>query len=145
MIFWDSSAFVKKYLREDGSNAVLRRLAGDPVVATSILSYAEIRAAFARKARERGVTGAVLERLNRAFEADWQSLIIVRVNDAILPAIRDVFGRHPLRGADAVHLASALYLARQTRSANLGFACADGRLLEAAGAEGLVAWNPLAV
>lgn len=144
MIYWDSSAFVKKYLREVGSNAVVRRLAGDPAVATSILSYAEIRAVFARKARERNVTAAVLERLNRSFDADWQSLIVVRVNDFILPAVRDVLDRHPLRGADAVHLASALYLARRTRSSNLGFACADDRLREAAGAEGLAAWNPLA-
>jgi predicted nucleic acid-binding protein len=145
LIFWDSSAFVKKYLKEEGSDAVLRRLVADPTAATSILSYAEIRAVFARKARERKVSAAALERLNRNFEADWQSLVVVRVNDFLLPTVRDVLGRHPLRGVDAVHLASALYLARQTRSKHLSFACADSALLEAAGAEGLVAWNPLAV
>ena len=143
MIYWDSSAFVKKYLREEGSNAVVDRLTGDPAVATSILSYAEIHAVFARKARERNVSAAALERLSRSFDSDWQSLVVVRVNDAILPAVRDVLIRHPLRGADAVHLASALYLARQTRSSNLCFACADDRLLQAAAAEGLKAWNPL--
>jgi predicted nucleic acid-binding protein len=144
LIYWDSSAFVKKYLREEGSDAVVRRLDDDPAVASSILSYAEIHAVFSRKARERGISAAALERLRRSFDSDWKSLVVVRVYDMILPSVREVLSRHPLRGADAVHLASALYLARQTRVTGLSFACADDRLLKAAAAEGLTAWNPLA-
>lgn len=142
MIYWDASALVKKYFREDGSGAVLDRLKGDPVAATSALSYAEIHAVFARKRRERGAAPGALQRRAQSFDGDWESLIVVRIGDALLPMVRDVLGRHPLRGADAVHLASALFLARQTRTPALCFACADERLLEAAAAEGLGAWNP---
>lgn len=143
MIYWDSSALVKKYLREEGSDAVMQRLAGDAVVTTSILSFAEIHAVFARKASERTISSMAKKLLIRSFESDWQSMVVVHVNDVILPVVRDVLSRHNLRGADAVHLASGLYLARRTKCPKLCFGCADDRLLKAAAAEGLLAWNPL--
>lgn len=143
MIYWDSSALVKKYLREEGSDVVMQRLIGDGVVATSILSFAEIHAVFARKASERVISATAQKLLIRSFESDWQSMIVVHMNEVILPVVRDVLSRHNLRGADAVHLASGLYLARRTKCPKLSFGCADDRLLKAASAEGLLAWNPL--
>lgn len=44
--------------------------------------------------------------------------------------------RHPLRAYDAIQLASALWLARESRMA-LTFVCADRRLAAAAAAAGL--------
>ena len=48
--------------------------------------------------------------------------------------------RHPLRGFDAIHLASALMLKRALGEEVI-FAAADVRLLQAAGAERLQALN----
>ncbi len=45
--------------------------------------------------------------------------------------LRPIVKRHGLRGADAVHLASALW------QGSTDFACYDSRLAEAAAAEGL--------
>jgi len=73
LIYWDSSAFVKKYLREEGSAAVVHRLTDDPAVATSILSYAEIRAVFARKASEEGAGPGSLTHSGGVGTADWTS------------------------------------------------------------------------
>ena len=56
--------------------------------------------------------------------------------DEILVAARDLIRRHPLRGFDAIHLASALSL-RAALGEEITFAAADERLLRAARAEHL--------
>jgi len=53
---------------------------------------------------------------------------------------RDLIQRHPLRGFDAVHLASALSL-KNALGEEVTFSAADGRLLRAAGAENLATLN----
>ncbi len=54
--------------------------------------------------------------------------------------------RHPLRGYDAVHLATALFLKQQLLKTGiqrpLTFLSADGNLLKAAGDEGRATDNP---
>ena len=52
--------------------------------------------------------------------------------------------RHPLRAYDAIQLSSALYANDFLRSQDLSFVfiSGDGRLIEAARAEGLAADNP---
>jgi predicted nucleic acid-binding protein len=60
----------------------------------------------------------------------------VILSDNVLGLARQMLYRHPLRSADAIHLASALLLARTTPSTNWSFVCADGRLCDAAKAEG---------
>jgi len=143
LIYWDASALVKKYLSETGSDTVRQWLAKDPVLVTSQLAYAEIHATFARKRRERDISSLDYQRVCRIFEADWQAITVVQLDDRLLPTIRSLLSRHPLRGADSVHLASALYTAEQAQLRPLPFACADNRLLQAARKEGLDGWNPL--
>ena len=46
MIYFDSSAMVKRYLDEEGSYTVNKMLDEASVVATSILTYPEILSAF---------------------------------------------------------------------------------------------------
>lgn len=143
MIYWDSSALIKKYLKEDGSDIVLQWLSVDSIVTTSQLTYAEIHATFARKMREKAISHKTFEDIRALFEADWKAMTIVRIEDKLLTKISSLLTRHPLRGADSVHLASALYVSEYSRSKSLPFACADKKLLEAAVDEGLDGWNPL--
>ena len=143
MIYWDSSALVKKYLKEEGTDRVRRWLAEDSLLVTSQLTYAEIHATFARKAREGALAPDDCKKIGQTFEADWNAMFIVHLDDVLLPGIRRVVSRHPLRGADSIHLASALYVSERIRQRPLPFACADCRLLQAVKAEGMEGWNPL--
>jgi len=79
--------------------------------------------------------------LIKAFESDWGKLFILGFDDELLPTIKKAIHRHAVRGADAVHLASALWL-RSVLQEDVVFACADARLLDAARAERLVAYDP---
>lgn len=74
------------------------------------------------------------------FESDWRAYIRVDLRDEILLLARDLIRRHPLRGFDAIHLASALSLKRALGE-EITFAAADDRLLRAAKAERLRALN----
>jgi len=143
LIYWDASALVKKYLSETGSETVRQWLAKDTVLVTSQLTYVEIHATFARKKRERDISPSDYQRVCRTFETDWQAITVVQLDDRLLPKIRYLLSRHPLRSADSVHLASALYISEQAQLRPLPFACADDRLLQAARREGLDGWNPL--
>jgi hypothetical protein len=58
------------------------------------------------------------------------------LEDNVLLLARDLIQRRPLRGFDAVHLASALSL-KIALGEEITFAAADGRLLKAAEAENL--------
>jgi len=58
------------------------------------------------------------------------------LSESVLGTARQMLYRHPLRSADAIHLASALLLARTSPAIQWTFICADGRLCDAAQAEG---------
>jgi len=141
ILFVDTSALVKLYIEEAGS-ASMAKHARTSRLAASVLAYAEIYATFGRRLREDFLTPDEHGELVGRFERDWQSVIVVAFQPALAARIPQLVGDHPLRGADAVHLASALAL----RDAGLetGFAAADDRLVRAATAEGLEVIDPRA-
>ena len=51
MIYIDSSALVKRYLKENGSERVQKTLSGKNLLAVSKLAYPEVLSAFMRKHR----------------------------------------------------------------------------------------------
>ena len=78
------------------------------MVATSIVSRAEVAAALARAVRLDLVAEDVARRAQRAFDRDWQDLLRIPVTEALVDRARTLAWNHALRGYDAVQLASAL-------------------------------------
>jgi len=142
MIYLDSSALVKRYITENGSDAIDRLLADHPYAATSRLAYPEILSALHRKHRARDFSTRVLGELVAAFESDWGKLFVLEFDEDLLPTIKKNIRKHAIRGADSVHLASAIWL-RSVLREDVVFACADAKLLDAARAERLVAFDPV--
>ncbi len=140
ILFADTSALIKLYIEETGSAAMAER-ARRRRIALSVLAYAEVYATFARRLREGLLTEEEHDGLANRFERDWQSVIAVPVRPALVGRVPQLVREHPLRGADAVHLASALTL--REAGLDLTFAVADGRLVEAAATEDLEVFNPL--
>jgi predicted nucleic acid-binding protein len=140
VIYLDTSALIKRFLNEKGSPLVQSLVTEKGPVATAKIAYAEIFAGLARKLREGNLSKTLHALACRQFERDWQSYLRVELQDDILYLARDLVQRHPLRGFDAVHLASALNL-KTALGAEVTFAAADGRLLRAAGAEKLEPLN----
>lgn len=140
ILFLDTSALVKIYIAEPGSERMREAVAREEPKAASVLAFAEIHATFARRRREELLLATELEQLRLGFADDWEQLTQVQVGAAVLNLVPALCGRHPLRGADAVHLASALLLREE--GLEVLFACSDRNLLGAAVVEGLATFNP---
>jgi predicted nucleic acid-binding protein len=132
MLYLDTSALAKLYIAEPGSEAIEAALRehGDGVF-TSIVTYPEALSVLARSLRERRISRRDYLIQKRAFLADWPGWHVIGTAQAVLGPAARLIERHGLRGFDAVHLCSALWVGDPV------FACFDSRLREAASAEGL--------
>ncbi len=138
IVFFDTSAIVKRYLAETGSDAVGELWSNASLIVASHLLYAEMIATFARKRREEPKNPATIAQMQDAFRADFQTMTRIAIDDDVHRRVDELLARHPLRGADAVHLASAV-LVHDVLQEQVTFACADVALVTAARAEGLTA------
>lgn len=139
ILFADSSALIKLYIEETGSTA-MAGLAKRHRLAVSTLAYAEVYATFARRLRESLLDEEEHTTVVGRFDRDWQSMVIVPFQPTLLGLVPRLVSQHPLRGADAVHLASALFL--RTSRLEITLAASDRQLVTAAEAEDLGVFNP---
>jgi len=137
--YLDTSALIKRFVAEKGSPLIRRIIEAGPV-ATAKIAYAEVYAGLKRKHREGHISASQYVLACHQFERDWQAYIRVDLQNGILHLARDLIQLHPLRGFDAVHLASALSL-KKALGEEITFTAADERLLRAAKAEWLGALN----
>ena len=106
-VYLDASSLVKLYVSEPGSDDVRQLLATARSAATSGLTYAEARAAFARRFREKGLSGRDYAMVKRDFDADWPGYVSIDVSAALCRSAGELAERHQLKSLDAIHLASA--------------------------------------
>ena len=128
ILYLDTSSLVKLYVDEHGSKNVHELVAEAELVATSVVAYAEARAAFARRRREKHLTPAGYRRAKAALDYDWDSILTLEVAEALSKSAGSLAERHRLRGFDALHLASYLLVVREFAGEKVRFSSADGRL-----------------
>ncbi len=108
ILYLDTSALVKLYVEEDGSQDVGTAVDNASRVATSAVAYPEARATFARLERDKEITpeqhGAAVEDL----DADWERLGVLELTRNLSRFCGRLARKHGLRGFDAVHLGSAV-------------------------------------
>lgn len=119
-----------------GSDLFRDRLRDAHVSATSRLAFPECQAGIARAVREGRVPVRAGQQLTRAFDRRWDEILVLELDVDLMKAAGSLSWRHPLRGGDAIHLASAITF--RAGGHDLAFACWDRRLWEAAAAEGFV-------
>ena len=145
----DTSALVNRYVAEVGS-AWVRRLLAHPaqyVIYTAALSQVEVISALRRRVREGSLAEAqaqwLAHRVTVHFAQRYQVIVLTQ---AVVDQACVGLQAHPLRAADAVHLACALTIRRIAQEQGLpppNFVVADTALRAAATAEGFVVDNPL--
>lgn len=140
MNYLDTSALIKRFVNENGSSLAQALVQQSVPIATATIAYAEIFSGLTRKLREKHLSKTLYGVACRQFDRDWAAYIRVELNDGVLVLARDLIQRHPLRGFDAVHLASAVTL-RNALGEGITFVAADGRLLKAAQFEKLDVLN----
>ena len=101
------------------------------LTAVARIAYVEGRAFLGRIRRERRATAREATRVRRLLDGLWRGFAVVDLDAELASLAGDLAERHGLRGTDAVHLASALRIARTSEEPTT-FATYDGRLSVAA-------------
>ena len=141
MIYLDSSALVKRYIEEDGSDKVNALLEERSVAAASRLAYPEILAAITRRHKAKEIETGAFERIKEAFKFDWASFVVVEFHIDVFQLIDEIIIKYALKGADSVHLSSALWLKKAMKQ-DVVFVASDLELIKAAKAEKFQIFNP---
>jgi predicted nucleic acid-binding protein len=136
IVVWDTAALIKRYITEDGSERVNQAWDDAGQVAASWLAEAEMLAVFARKRREAAIDATLLDQAERNFLIDWPSFIRIEAS-RVSSLLQALHRSYALRGADSIHLATALLLRRLAQDDQVHFATADERLAKAATTEKL--------
>ena len=142
MIYLDSSALVKRYTEEAGTDFVKSILATSGLITTSKLTYPEILSALMRKVRSGEIEKKTFHGIFDKFDKDWDHILVLDFHNDLLPIVKTLIEKHPLKAADAIHLSSALWL-KLSSKAEVTFVASDSNLLKAAEAEKLQVMNPL--
>lgn len=132
-VYVDASAAVKLLIVENGSDSVAALWEDADVLLASQLVYPEVRAGLAAAARADRIDAGEADAQAASWELLWTEVATIDVTGAIAGKAGLLAERFALRGADAVHLASALAVA----SPDLVVAVWDRRLHASAIAAGL--------
>ncbi len=130
-VFFDSSAFVKRYIDEDGSRAVLAWCDRATEISLSGVALAEMVSAFCRLQREGIITDTQYRQLKSSLMADIEDVAVCDLTPAVLLQAILSLEKNVLRGMDAIHIGSALMMQAEI------FVSADQRQLDAAARMGL--------
>lgn len=108
MLFLDTSALVKRYVDEDGTELVLRLMDEDPIWAVSAVARTEAEITLCRLGFGPDESDAV----QKCLRDDWDRFHVVPVDPACLDRAAEIGCRHEVRTLDALHLAAADRLPR---------------------------------
>ncbi len=136
LIYLDSSIFIKKYFKEIGSEYVIEIWNDAEYLAISQVGYSEILETIHKKQKMDRFSDKIKNQIIKDFKDDWESLIKVSADQKLNPELNRLHDKHLLRGFDAIHLATAILLAKKIEK-DIQFLTADSNLQSAAKKEKL--------
>jgi predicted nucleic acid-binding protein len=108
LVYFDSSAFVKLLVEEPGSDLAAELWDGCDAAVASRLAYPEVRAALAAAGRNHDLHDDEVRAAEHAWDGYWAATRPVELTAGVEQHAGGLARLYELRGADAVHLASAL-------------------------------------
>ena len=107
-LFFDSSALVKRYVEEAGSQNVIDLCSIADNIIVSIICYPEIISAVCRLKREGKFTQAQIVQVKRELSADLAEANMLGLNEAVIEQAASLLETNTLKAMDALHVATAL-------------------------------------
>ncbi len=123
-LYPDSSALVKLFIREIGSDVMIALRETERFTAIE-LGYVEVRAALAAAVRSGRLTSDRYRTVLNLFDRFWSEVTVVEVTSHLVAQAADFAETHALRAYDAMHL-TALTAAGEPDE--ITFLCWDARL-----------------
>ena len=131
IVYFDTSALVKLFVLEDGSDLVEGLRSEADAIATSCIAYVEACAALTRRYREKRLSHRNYLDARRGLLDQWPDFAIAQVNEV---QAGELAAKYKLRGLDAIHIEAANEVRKHTKSSPT-FCTFDERQAEAAIAE----------
>jgi len=138
-LYADTSALIKKYVREAGSEQVILLFNQSRFIATSALTKAEMASAMSKAVRLRWANEAEILSAWRDFLSHWPAYLRLPVSTGVIEHASSITWLHGLRASDSIPLASGPAW-KELSGDEVLFACYDANLRKAARLEGLQAW-----
>jgi uncharacterized protein len=135
LYYLETSALVKLYVHESGTEHLLALVAGPAGHRFVILSLAQVefRSAVRRRERDGQIPGSDANEMIESFDRHSEGRFMVeRFSDFLLDVASLLVDRHGLRAYDAMQLAGYLTLRAKSGIDTPIFVCADKKLLDAA-------------
>lgn len=107
-IFFDSSAFCKRYVAEEGSALVDRLCQQAEDLGLSVICVPEIISALNRRLRERVLSSTDYRKAKESLASDVRDADVVNLLPKVIASCLELLETSPLRALDAIHLACAL-------------------------------------
>ena len=131
LVFFDSSAFAKRYVQEAGTDVVLSWCDRASEIGLAGIALPEVVSAFCRLQREGKIAAAQYQQLKASLLSDVADMAIGDMAPAVIKqAILSLEG-NVLRGMDAIHIGSAVAMRADV------FVSSDQRQCDAAKRAGL--------
>ncbi|MGB9086278.1 MAG: type II toxin-antitoxin system VapC family toxin [Terriglobales bacterium] len=145
LYYLETSALVKLYVYEPGTDRLLGLTASDAGHRFAILSLAQVefRAAIRRRQRVGEIPDSAADELVESFRRHAEGKFLIQsFSDTLFDVALALIDSYPLRGYDAVQLAGYLVLRSISGAEEPTFVCADRVLISAARTEGCPVLDP---
>jgi len=147
LYYLETSALVKLYVYEPGTERLLALTASDAGHRFAILSIAQVEFRSAIRRRQRGgeLPASVADELVESFRRHAEGKFLIQpFSDSLLDVSLALIDAYALRAFDAIQMAGYLLLRSTSGSEEPVFVCADKALLATARNEGCPVLDPCA-
>ncbi|MEY2342259.1 type II toxin-antitoxin system VapC family toxin [Acidithiobacillus sp. IBUN Pt1247-S3] len=107
-VYFDSSAFAKRYIQEAGTDTVLEWCQRANEMLLSVITVPEIISALCRLQREVRLSVEQYHGIKQALLADISDALICEMAPPVIQRAVHALEQYPLRGMDAIHVGAAL-------------------------------------
>jgi len=141
LLFFDTSALVKRYYAESGTERVDELIESDAATAISSLAVIETVSAFRRKHNRDEISKAEMNALLSAFFTEaLDDFLVLPLEESLVQFSFELVVEDDLRTLDSLQLSAALSL--DTGDEQPVFVCADSDLVSVAERHGLETIEP---
>jgi predicted nucleic acid-binding protein len=137
-IFCDTSALIKKYISEIGSDKFEKILSRTDNIFVSAITEIETISTFKRLFTERAIDKHEYEMIVKDFETDFQFFSVVSIDSDIIKQALKMINQYQLKTLDSIQLGTLVYLKNEINS----FVACDEKLIKSALKEKIKVINP---
>ena len=142
--FLESTAFIKLFVREPGTDALIRLMEAveDNRKLISSSTPLEVYAAIRRRERAGAISAENASAALDILRLEAARMVQEPLNPAVLEAARQLIDRSALRWPDTLQLAAAIAARDMFQGTEIIFVSSSSQLLDAARTEGFQTLNP---